>query len=778
VSSSPQRYGSSQANLRSEDLPLITGRGRFTDDVSLPGQVYGVFVRAAVGHAELRGIDVSQAKQAPGVLAVLTAADADAAGLGSVPPAPAGKGRDGRPLVAAPLTVFARGRIRHVGESLALVIAESEQAAQDAAELVQVDFEELPAAATVAAAMAPDAPQIHADAPGNVAFDYEDGDPAAWEKAAAAAHHVERVRLFDPRVAPCAMEPRAALAAWDAASGRYTLTACTQGVAAIKMNLANNILKVPPAQVRVLTYDVGGGFGMKAQIYADYGALLLAAKSIGRPVKWCATRLESFLCDTHGRDGILEGAMAFDPDGKITALSANIWMGIGAATTGPAGMFTTTNTKNCLSSVYAIPAIHLRSRVMFTNAAPLGPYRGAGRPEAVFLVERLIDAAALSLGIDRVDLRRRNMVPPSAMPYSAANGQIYDSGEFEAVLDKALAGADWQGFAARRAASEKGGRLRGIGIGCFLEIAGAALEENADLRFADDGYIELYIGAQGMGQGSLTTFPQVVARHLGVDVAKIRMIQGDSDLVPAGPPSVGSRSVMMMGSALVLACDEAIRRGKEIAGEVLEAAAADIEYGDGEFRVAGTDVKMSLLDLAAAARALPALPEAAKGGLDNIAKFVSPRMTYPNGCHICEVEIDPDTGVVRVVGYTAVDDVGNIVNETIVAGQIHGGVMQGLGQVLGEQIVYDEGGQLLTASFMDYRMPRASDMPAMTVLHHSVPATTNPLGAKGAGESGVAGALPAAVNAIRDALATRGVRDLDMPYSPARVWEALREAAR
>jgi len=778
VSSSPQRYGSSQANLRSEDLPLITGRGRFTDDVSLPGQVYGVFVRAAVGHAELRGIDVSEAKQAPGVLAVLTAADADAAGLGSVPPAPTVKGRDGRPLVAAPLTVFARGRIRHVGESLALVVAESEQAAQDAAELVQVDFEELPAAATVAAAMAPDAPQIHPEAPGNVAFDFEDGNPATWEAARAAAHHVERVRLFDPRVAPCAMEPRAALAVWDAASGRYTLTACTQGVSAIKNNLANNILKVPPAQVRVLTYDVGGGFGMKAQIYTDYGALLLAAKQIGRPVKWCATRLESFLCDTHGRDGILEGEMAFDRDGKITALSANIWMGIGAATTGPAGMFTTQNTKNCLSSVYAIPAIHIRSRVMFTNAAPLGPYRGAGRPEAVFLVERLIDAAALSLGIDRVDLRRRNMVPPSAMPYSAANGQIYDSGEFEAVLDKALAGADWRGFAARRAASEKGGRLRGIGIGCFLEVAGAMLEESADLRFAEDGYIELYVGAQGMGQGSLTTFPQVVGRHLGVDVAKIRMIQGDSDLVPAGSPSVGSRSVMMMGSALVLACDEAIRRGKEIAGEVLEAAAADIEYGHGEFRVAGTDVKMSLLDLAAVARKLPALPEAAKGGLDNIAKFVSPRMTYPNGCHICEVEIDADTGVVQVVGYTAVDDVGNIVNETIVAGQIHGGVMQGLGQVLGEQIVYDESGQLLTASFMDYRMPRASDMPAMTVLHHSVPATTNPLGAKGAGESGVAGALPAAVNAIRDALLTRGVRDLDMPYSPARVWEALREAAR
>jgi carbon-monoxide dehydrogenase large subunit len=773
VSSTPQRFGSSQSNLRSEDLPLITGRGRFTDDISVPGQVYGVFVRASVGHAVLRGVDATDARQAPGVLAVLTAEDADAAGLGSVPPASTAKGRDGRPLVSAPLTVFARGHIRHVGESLALVIAESAEAAQDAAELVQVDFEELPAASSVASAIAAEAPQIHPEAPGNVAYDFEDGDFAAWEAAAAAAHYVQRVRLEDPRVAPCAMEPRAAIASFDAATGRYTLTACTQGVFAIKKNLAENILNVPPAQVRVLTYDVGGGFGMKAQIYADYGALLLAAKQLGRPVKWCATRLESFLTDTHGRDGILEGAMAFDRDGRITGLSANIWMGIGAATTGPAGLFTTQNTKNCLSSVYAIPLIHIRSRVMFTNAAPLGPYRGAGRPEAVFLVERLMDAAAAGLKMDRVELRRRNLIAPSSMPYKAANGQVYDSGEFEAVLDKALAGADWAGFAARRAESAKKGRLRGIGIGCFLEIAGGMLEESADLRFAEDGHIDLYLGAQGMGQGSLTTFPQVVARHLGVDIAKIRMVYGDSDKVPPGAPSVGSRSVMMMGSALLLACDEAVRRGKLIAGELLEAATADIEYGEGEFRVAGTDVKMSLLELAAAARKLPALPEGAKDGLDNIAKFVSPRMTFPNGCHICEVEIDRDTGVVKVVGYTAVDDVGTIVNETIVAGQIHGGVMQGLGQVLGEEIVYDASGQLLTASFMDYRMPRAADMPAMNVLHHSVPATTNPLGAKGAGESGVAGALPASVNAIRDALASAGVADLDLPYTPARVWRAL-----
>jgi len=777
VPSSPQRFGSSSTNLRSEDLPLITGKGRFTDDISMPGQAHGVFVRAAVGHALLRGLDIGAALAHPGVLAVITPEDCDAAGYGSIAPSPGAKGRNGSTLVPVPLTVFARGHIRHVGESLALVVAETAEAAQDAAELVQVDFEELPAAATVAAARAPGAPQIHPAAPGNVAFDWEDGDFAASERAFAAAHHIEQVSLLDTRVAPCAMEPRAAIGAWDAASGRYTLTVCSQGVSVIKRTLAEQVLRVPPAQVRVLTYDVGGGFGMKAQTYTDYAALLLASKKIGRPVKWCASRLESFLCDTHGRDGILDGAMAFDRDGKIIGLRANVWVGIGAATTGSAALFTTVNTKNCLSSVYAIPSIHMRAQIMFTNASPLGPYRGAGRPEAVFLVERLLDEAAPKLGLDRVEIRRRNLIPVSAMPYAAANGQVYDSGEFEAVLDKALNGADWQGFAARRAASEQAGKLRGIGIGCFLEVAGGILDETADLRFSADGFVDLYIGAQAMGQGPLSTFPPLVAQRLGVDLARVRLIQGDSDLVPAGAPSVASRSVMLVGSALVLACDEAIRRGKEIAEEVLEAAAGDIEFEQGVFHVAGTDVKMSILELAAAARKLTGLPPALAGGLDNQSKFVSPRMTYPNGCHICEVEIEPDTGTVAVVAYTAVDDVGTILHETIVGGQIHGGVVQGLGQVLGEQVVYDENGQLLTASFMDYRMPRAADVPQIAVLHHSVPATTNPLGAKGAGESGVAGAIPSAINAICDALATRGVKPIDLPYTPARVWQALRQAA-
>ncbi|MDB5804643.1 MAG: xanthine dehydrogenase family protein molybdopterin-binding subunit [Betaproteobacteria bacterium] len=776
--SSLQRFGSSHETLRSEDRPLITGRGRFTDDVSLPGQVYGAFVRASVGHAILRGIDTSAALNHPGVLAVLTGKDAEEAGMGGVHPAPAPKGRNGSTMASVPFTAFPGERIVHVGQSLALVVAETEDAAQDAAELVVVDFEELPAAPTVAAARAPGAPQIYPHAPGNVSYDWEDGDAAACERAFAAAHYVERVELLDTRVAPCTMEPRAALAVWDEARSHHTLTVCSQGVGVMKKGLAEQVFKVAPEQIRVLTYDVGGGFGMKTQVYPEYPALMLAAKTVKRPVKWCASRLESFLSDTHGRDGILEAEMAFDESGRITALRSKVWYGIGAASVGVVAAFTTQNTKNCLSSVYAIPQIHVHVQVMFTNAAPLGPYRGAGRPEAIYMVERLLDEAAPKLKLDRVEIRRRNMVPPSAMPYAAANGQKYDSGEFEAILDKALKASDWSSFAARRRASEAAGKLRGIGIGCFLEVAGGMLDETAEIRFSEDGFVDLYVGAQPMGQGPHSTYPPVVAAHLGVDVSRVRLHTGDSDLIPTmGMPSVASRSMMMAGSALYVACDEAIRRGKHLAEQVLEVGAADIEFGAGEFRVPGTDVKISLLALAAAARKLPNLPPELAGGLDNRSKFVSPSMTFPNGCHICEVEVDPETGVVRVVAYTAVDDVGNIMHETIVTGQIHGGVAQGLGQVLGEEIVYDESGQLLTASFMDYPLPRAADMPPMTVLHHAVPATTNPLGVKGAGESGVAGAIPSAVNAICDALGTRGVRRLDLPFSPARVWHALQQAA-
>jgi carbon-monoxide dehydrogenase large subunit len=765
------RFGGAQG--RPEDDALITGKGRFTDDVSVENQAYAAFVRSPVGHAELRGIDTAAARAMPGVLGVFSGADAVADGLGGIPPAAAFPGKDGRPMVAPPMPILAAGRVRHVGEAVAIVVATSPRQALDAAERVALDLAPLPAVSDVARALRPGAPPIWPEAPDNVALDWADGDEAAIKAAFAGAAHVVKLCLCDTRVAPSALEPRAAIGLWDAAAGRYTLIAGTQGVAMVRRLLADHVFQVPRPQVRVLTHDVGGGFGMKVQTYPEYAALLYAAKKLGRPVKWTASRLESFLCDTHGRDGLLEGELALDAEGRFLGLRVRTAVGMGAYLSTFAAIFTTMNTKNCLSSVYRIPALWTGVRMVFTNAAPLGPYRGAGRPEAIYLIERLIDQAARRTGIDRIELRRRNLIPADAMPYAAANGQVYDSGEFEAAMNRALALADWQGFAARRRASEAAGRLRGIGMCCFLEVAGGILDEAVDLRFEDDGSVALRIGAQAMGQGHLSTFPPLIAARLGVPLERVRLIEGDSDEVPEGIPSVASRSIMMCGSAAALACDEAIAKGRRLAEHLLEAAAEDIAFADGRFRVRGTDRAIEILEVAARARAGD-LPAELAGGLDSVATFTSPQMSFPNGCHVCEVEIDPETGVVRVVGYAAVDDVGNILNETIVLGQIHGGVAQGLGQVLGEQVVYDDAGQLLTASFMDYPMPRAADLPALALDHHSVPCTTNPLGAKGAGESGVAGSLPSAMNAIVDALATRGITAFDMPATPARVWAALR----
>jgi len=774
VSGSLLRFGRDRDARRSEDEPLITGRGRFTDDVSVPGQAHAAFVRAPVGHGELRGVDAGRALAMPGVLGVFTGGDLAADGLGAIPPAVAVPGRGGRPMFAASMPPLAVGRVRYVGEPMAIVVAETAAQARDAVDVVVVDVAELPAASDVERALTPGAPVIWPEAPGNVALDWTDGDAAAMEAAFARAAHVERVRLVDTRLAPAALEPRAAIGQWDAARGRYTLIAGTQGVAVVRRMLAEFVFKVPAPQIRVLTHDVGGGFGMKTQTYAEYAALLYAARRVGRPVKWCASRLESFLADTAGRDGVLEGELALDGGGRILALRVRTFVGIGAYASTYAAIFATNNTKNCLSSVYAIPAIQIDVTMVLTNAAPLGPYRGAGRPEALFLIERLLDGAARATEIDRVELRRRNVIPPAAMPYRAANGQVYDSGEFEAVLDKALALADWKGFPARRAAAERAGRLRGIGLCCFLEVAGGILDETVDLRFEADGAVALRTGVQAMGQGHLSTYPRLVAARLGVDPGAVRLIEGDSDEVPVGTPSVASRSLMMAGSATALACDAAIDKGRRLAAHLFEAAPVDVEFGAGRFRVKGTDRVIGILDLARRARSLPGVPDDLAGGLDSTVKFVSPQMTFPNGCHVTEVEIEPETGAVRVVGYAAVDDVGRVAHPVIVEGQIHGGVAQGLGQVLGEQVVYGETGQLLTASFMDYMLPRADDLPDLRVGHHVVPCTTNPLGVKGAGESGVAGALPSAVNAVLDALASRGVRHLDLPLTPARVWAALR----
>jgi carbon-monoxide dehydrogenase large subunit len=745
------RFGKAQSASRLEDVALVTGTGRFTDDLALPGQVHAVFVRSTFGHADIVSVDLSSAAGMAGVLAVITGQETVDAGIGPIPPLAVFTGRDGQPMVSASMPVLAATRVRYVGEPLALVVAETVAQALDAAEAVTVEYRQLPAVSDVKRAMV----------------------DAAFANAA----HVERVRLLDTRLAPSALEPRAALATYDPESERYTLMAPTQGVAVVRKILTEAVFKVPTEKIRVLTHDVGGGFGMKVQTYSEYAALLYAARHTARPVKWTATRLESFLADTHGRDGVLEGELALDANGRFLALRARTYVGIGAYTTTYVAIITTWNTKNCLSSVYAFPAIYFNTKVVLTNAAPMGPYRGAGRPEAIYMIERLIDSAARAMNIDRAELRRRNMIAPAAMPYKTPNGPIYDSGDFAALLDKALAKAEWGTFPARRAVSERQGKLRGIGIGCFLEVAGGILEETVDLRFEDAGTIALRTGVQAMGQGHLSTFVPLVAGRLGVDPSSVRLVEGDSDEVPVGTPSVASRSIMMAGSATALACDQAIEKGKAGAAYMLDAGVGDVEFNDGMFHVRGTNRTIPILELAQRMRN-KAMPEALAGGLDNMAKFVSPQMSFPNGCHICEVEIDPETGTVSIVAYTAVDDVGNMLHETIVEGQIHGGVAQGLGQVLGEQVIYSEDGQLLTASFMDYYMPRATDLPALSVHHHAVPCTTNPLGVKGAGESGVAGSLPSGVSAVLDALASRGITHLDLPMTAHRIWSALHEGSR
>jgi carbon-monoxide dehydrogenase large subunit len=771
----PTRFGSDQGALRSEDAPLLTGRGRFTDDLSTPDQVYAVFVRASVSHATIRGLDTTTARATPGVVGVFTGKDLAADGIGGIPPVASTAGRDGKPMFAAAMPVLATDRIRYTGEPIAVVVARTLAQAQEAAEQVRLDAEELQSAADIESATAKGAATIHQQVPDNIALDWTDGDAKAVDAAFAQAAHVERVRLIDTRLAPVSMEPRSGIGAWDEDKQRYTLIASTQGVAVVRKLLAESVFRIPLSAVRVLTHDVGGGFGMKAQCYPEYGAILYAARKVRRPVKWCNSRTESFLSDSHGRDGILEGELALDARGKFLGLRVRTLVGIGAYTTQYAAIFSTANTKNCLSSVYRIPAIAIDVKMVLTNAAPLGPYRGAGRPEAIYLIERLIDGAARKMGFDRTSLRRRNFIPPKALPYRTPNGPIYDSGEFEAAMDKALKLADWAGFNKRRALSRKNKKLRGIGMCCFLEVAGGILNEKADLRFETDGTAAIRLGVQAMGQGHLSTLPKIVANRLGIDVSAVKLIEGDSDEVPDGTPSVASRSLMMAGSASVVACDVAIEKGRRLASHLFEVAAADVEFAKGTFSVAGTDLMISILELAKRARATASLPNELKDGMDNIADFTSPQMSFPNGCHVCEVEIDPDTGATTVVGYAAIDDVGNVVHEMIVDGQTHGGIAQGLGQVLGEHVRYGDDGQLLNASFMDYAIPRAGSMPTMKTGHHSVPCTTNPLGVKGAGESGVAGSLPSAMNAILDALVPLGIEHMDMPASPARVWQAIRQ---
>jgi carbon-monoxide dehydrogenase large subunit len=770
------KFGIGQPVHRKEDPRLVRGLGRYADDIALSGQAFARVVRSAHGHGRLRGIDAAAALALPGVLGVYTAADFARAGYGAIRCTLPLKNVDGSPLFAPPRPIFATDRVRYVGEPLAMVVAENAHTAEDAAEQVVPEIEPVAAVSDPEKALAADAPRLHEER-SNLCLDWRFGDHGAAERAFAAAAHVARVRLINNRIVVAAMEPRAAVAEYDAASGRFTLHVGCQGVFGLRRALAEDLLRIEPQRLRVLAYDIGGSFGMKAAAYPEYVGILHAAQALGRPIKWCDERSGSFISDQQGRATIVEGELALDAEGNFLAVRVRNLADMGAYLTAFGPAMPAVNMQKNLPSLYRTPVVVISTRCVFTNSVPIGPYRGAGRPEANYVMERLVDTAAREMGRDPAGLRRQNLIPPHAMPYRAASGLEYDSGDFAAVLDAGLEQADWAGFAARRDASAAKGKLRGRGLACYLEVTAPPSPEMGGIRFEPDGRVTIVTGTLDYGQGHASAFAQVLVERLGVAFELIDLVQGDSDELLVGGGTGGSRSIMASGKALVEAAAEVVEKGRSFAGHFLEAAAADIEFAAGRFRIAGTDRSIALLDLAARVRKATELPPDLPDSLDAALISDSPPSAFPNGCHVAEVEIDPETGQVRLDRYTALDDFGTLVNPLLAEGQVHGGVVQGIGQALLERAVYNPQGQLLTGSFMDYALPRADTVPRITVGFHPVPATSNPLGVKGCGEAGVTGALPAVMNAVLDALATRGVRALDMPATPERVWRALHVAA-
>ena len=763
------KFGIGQPVPRREDPTLLRGQGRYTDDLVLPNQAWCVMVRSQVAHGTIEGIDTAEARAMPGVLGVWTGADLDAAGYGPLKTLIPVPNRDGTPMKMPVRHSLATGKVRFVGDPVAFVVAETLAQAKDAAEAVVVDIDSLPAVTDSREAARPGAPLVFDDAPGNVCVDYHYGDASKVAEAFAGAAHVTRLRLVSNRIVVCAMEPRSAIGHYDAASDRYTLHAGSQGVFGLKHQMAD-LLGIEPRQMRVLTGNVGGSFGMKGSPFPEYAGLFHASKLLGRPVKWTDERSGSFLSDQHGRDHDFDGELALDREGNILAVRLTGYANVGAylANVGPL-MGSMGVTRN-LAAIYRTPLIEVATKVMFTHTSPVGAYRGAGRPEANYFMERLIDTAAREMGLDSLDLRRRNHIRPDEMPYKTASGTTYDSGEFTALLDKALAFADVAGFAARKAESEKRGKLRGLGIGDYLEVTAPPMKEMGGLRFEPSGDVTIITGTLDYGQGHWSAFAQVLTDKLGVPFERIKLVQGDSDLLIAGGGTGGSKSIMASGAAIVEASDKVIDKGRQIAGVVLEASAADIAFKAGRFAIVGTDRGIGIMELAERLRSGLELPEGVPGTLDVSHVHEAAPSAFPNGAHVAEVEIDPETGTVEVVKYTMVNDFGTVINPLLVAGQSHGGVVQGIGQALFEHVVYSEDGQLLSGSFTDYALPRADDVPSFAMDFHSVPAKTNLLGAKGCGEAGCAGSLPSVMNAIVDAL---GGRHVDMPATPQRVWEAL-----
>jgi carbon-monoxide dehydrogenase large subunit len=769
------KYGIGQPVLRFEDPRLLRGEGRFIDDVSLPGQANAVLVRSPHAHAKILEVDVAAARKVPGVLAVYTGADYAADGLGMPKAMMPRKRPDGGPMFAPQRPALVVDRVRYVGDPVAMVVAETLAQAKDAAELVAVEYEPLPSVTATDEATKPGAPAVWDECPDNISNVLERGNKAATEAAFAKAARIVRRRYVVTRVHAQYMEPRGALGSYDPGEDRMTLYADVQYPHRVRNMLAQSVFRIPEGELRVIAQDVGGAFGTKGWQYVEHRLVLWAARKLRRPVKWSCERSEAVMADEHGRDNIGDIELALDADNRFIGLRLNMLANIGAYVGSDRNLLTPFGQIWTVCGVYAIPAAYVHITGLLSNTNPTAPYRGAGRPEAIYLIERLVDDAARELGVDRVALRRKNMLPTTALPYQSPLGAAYDCGDFEKNLDLAIELADVQGFAARREASRRAGRLRGLGIINAIEQAGGTAQpEYAEIRFNPAGSAMMLMGTKAQGQGHETMYKQILNERLGLDPKDVKFIDGDTDRVAFGMGTMGSRSMVLGGSALCLAADKVIAKGKRIAAHLLEAGNEDIEFADGTFRVAGTDRTVSIKQVAMAAFQPARLPPGVEVGLFENATFVGSKETWPNGCHVCEVEVDPETGAVRLDRYAVVDDVGTVINPVALKGQIHGGVAQGVGQILMEQVVWDrKSGQLLTASFNDYAMPRADTLPAMEVKSNPVPTKFNPLGVKGAGEAGTVGAMPVVMNAVMDALAELGVTALDMPASSDRVWAAI-----
>ncbi len=779
--------GIGAAVRRKEDFRFLSGRGNYTDDINRPGQLYAVIKRSDRPHATIGGIDTTAAAKAPGVAAVFTGADLAADNVGGLPCGWQIHNKDGSPMAEPPHPVLAIGKVRHVGDPVAVVIAATKQAAKDAAELIVVDYQDLPAAASLNEAVKPGAALVHDDAAGNVCYDWHIGDKAAMEAAFAGADRVVKLELENNRLIPNAMEPRAAVGDFDTSSGDFTLYTTSQNPHVIRLLMGAFVLHIPENKLRVVAPDVGGGFGSKIYHYAEEAIVTWAAGKLRKPVKWTAERNESFMSDAHGRDHVSTAEMAIDKDGHFLGLRVHTLANMGAYLSTFAPCVPTYLYATLLAGVYKTPVIYCEVKAIFTNTVPVDAYRGAGRPEATFLLERLVDAVAHDTGIDKVELRRRNFIPNDAFPYQTPVALQYDSGDYTATLNAALKAADHAGFESRRTAAAAKGKLRGIGVSTYLEACGiapsavvgslgarAGLYEVANIKVHPTGSVTVYTGSHSHGQGHETTFAQLVASQLGVPIDQVDIVHGDTAKIPFGMGTYGSRSLAVGGSAMVKSMDKIIAKGKKIAAHLMEASVDDIEFKDGKFTVAGTDKEKTLTDISLAAYVPHNYPiEELEPGLDETSFYDPKNFTFPGGCHIAEIEIDPDTGVISVESFVAVDDVGRVINPMIVEGQVQGGVAQGIGQALLEAAIYDSAGQLLSGSMMDYTMPRADNLPNITVGTESTLCTHNPLGVKGCGEVGAIGSPPAIINAVIDALKDYGVRHIDMPASAPKIWSII-----